>query len=247
MSELLHGINAVESALRNDPERIKVIWLDAAREDRRLAALAAQAAQVGITVERTSKKALDRRVPEGRHQGVVADYRPPPPLSEGALLDRVEQAHSPLLLVLDGVTDPHNLGACLRTAAAVGALAVVAPRDRAAPLTPSARKASAGAAEIVPFVPVTNLVRTLGALKAQGVWVVGTAGDAPISLYAQDLTGSLAFVLGAEGEGMRRLTREACDIMVRIPLMPAVESLNVSVASAVCLFEAVRQGRAPTA
>lgn len=242
MSELLHGINAVESALRNDPERIKVIWLDATRDDRRLRVLAELAEQAGIAVQRTSKKALDRRAPDGRHQGVVADYRPPPPPGEGDLLDLVESAERPLLLVLDGVTDPHNLGACLRTAAAAGAIAVVAPRDRAAPLTPAARKAASGAAEIIPFVPVTNLVRALEALKARGVWVVGTAGGAETSLYEQDLKGARAIVLGAEGEGLRRLTMEACDVVVRIPLSPAMESLNVSVAAGVCLFEVVRQG-----
>lgn len=241
MSHFLYGINAVESALRNDPARIRVIWLDTARDDGRLMALNDQAARIGITVERVSRKALDRRVPEGRHQGVVADYRPPPPPTEHELLTLVEKANSPLLLVLDGVTDPHNLGACLRTAAAVGAIAVVAPRDRAAPLTPLARKAAAGAAELIPFVPVTNLVRTLQALKHAGIWVIGTAGDARISLYEQDLTGGLAFVLGAEGEGLRRLTREACDIMIHIPIQPSMQSLNVSVATGVCLFEAARQ------
>ncbi|OBS08725.1 23S rRNA (guanosine(2251)-2'-O)-methyltransferase RlmB [Acidihalobacter prosperus] len=241
MSEQLHGINAVESALRNDPERIKVVWLDAARDDHRLRTLAVLAEAAGIAVQRTSKKALDRRAPDARHQGVVADYQPPPAPSEGDLLDLVEAAREPLLLVLDGVTDPHNLGACLRTAAAAGALAVVAPRDRAASLTPAARKAASGAAERLPFVPVTNLVRTLEALKSRGVWVVGTAGDAGQSLYEQDLRGARAIVLGAEGEGLRRLTREACDHVVHIPMRGGVESLNVSVAAGVCLFEAVRQ------
>lgn len=243
MSELLHGINAVESALRNDPERVKTLWLDDARDDRRLRALIELAEQVGVSVQRASKKALDRRVPDGRHQGVVADYNPPPALAESELLARVEAATEPMLLVLDGVTDPHNLGACLRTAAAAGALAVIAPRDRAASLTPAARKAASGAADVVPFVPVANLARTLSALKSLGVWVVGTAADAPTSLYAQDLTGAHAFVLGAEGEGLRRLTREACDAVVSIPLAPTMESLNVSVAAGVCLFEAVRQTR----
>ncbi|MEJ2631017.1 MAG: 23S rRNA (guanosine(2251)-2'-O)-methyltransferase RlmB [Acidihalobacter sp.] len=240
---LVHGINAVESVLTHGPERVLTLWVDAGRDDRRLGALVKQAKTLGISVQPTSRKALDRRVPDGRHQGVVADYRPPPPLGEVELLDRVEAATAPLLLVLDGVTDPHNLGACMRTAAAVGALAVVAPRDRAASLTPAARKAASGAAEAVPFVAVTNLVRTLASLKQLGIWVIGTAGDAEQDLYAQDLRGSTALVLGAEGSGMRRLTAEACDALVRIPIEPAMESLNVSVAAGVCLFEAVRQRR----
>lgn len=241
---LLHGINAVESALTHDPERVLTLWVDAARDDRRLNALIDQAKRLGVSVQTTSRKALDRRVPDGHHQGVVADYRPPPPLGEGELLDRVEAADAPLLLVLDGVTDPHNLGACLRTAAAAGALAVVAPRDRAASLTPVARKAASGAADIIPFVPVTNLVRTLAALKQSGVWVVGAAGEAEQDIYTQDLRGSLALVLGAEGSGLRRLTAETCDVLVRIPISPSMESLNVSVAAGVCLFEAVRQRQA---
>ncbi|MEJ2655452.1 MAG: 23S rRNA (guanosine(2251)-2'-O)-methyltransferase RlmB [Acidihalobacter sp.] len=240
---LVHGINAVESVLTHGPERVLTLWVDAGRDDRRLGALVKRAKALGISVQPTSRKALDRRVPDGRHQGVVADYRPPPPLGEVELLDRVEAATTPLLLVLDGVTDPHNLGACMRTAAAVGALAVVAPRDRAASLTPAARKAASGAAEAVPFVAVTNLVRTLASLKRLGIWVIGTAGDAEQDLYAQDLRGSTALVLGAEGSGMRRLTAEACDALVRIPIEPAMESLNVSVAAGVCLFEAVRQRR----
>jgi 23S rRNA (guanosine2251-2'-O)-methyltransferase len=240
---LVHGINAVESVLTHGPERVLTLWVDAGRDDRRLGALVKRAKTLGISVQPTSRKALDRRVPDGRHQGVVADYRPPPPLGEVELLDRVEAATTPLLLVLDGVTDPHNLGACMRTAAAVGALAVVAPRDRAASLTPAARKAASGAAEAVPFVAVTNLVRTLASLKQLGIWVIGTAGDAEQDLYAQDLRGSTALVLGAEGSGMRRLTAEACDALVRIPIEPAMESLNVSVAAGVCLFEAVRQRR----
>jgi 23S rRNA (guanosine2251-2'-O)-methyltransferase len=240
---LVHGINAVESVLAHDPERVLTLWVDAGRDDRRLGALVEQAKALGISVQPTSRKALDRRVPDGRHQGVVADYRPPPPLGEAELLDRVEAATAPLLLVLDGVTDPHNLGACMRTAAAAGALAVVAPRDRAASLTPAARKAASGAAEVVPFVAVTNLARTLASLKQLGVWVIGTSGDAEQDLYAQDLRGSTALVLGAEGAGMRRLTAEACDLLVRIPISESMESLNVSVAAGVCLFEAVRQRR----
>lgn len=241
---LVHGINAVESVLAHDPERVLTLWVDAGRSDKRLSALIEQAKALGISVQATARKTLDRRVPDGHHQGVVADYRPPPPLGEGELLDLVENASSPLLLVLDGVTDPHNLGACMRTAAAAGALAVVAPRDRAASLTPAARKAASGGAEVIPFVAVTNLARTLASLKQLGVWAVGaSSGAAEQDLYAQDLRGSMALVLGAEGAGLRRLTAEACDILVRIPISPAMESLNVSVAAGVCLFEALRQRR----
>jgi 23S rRNA (guanosine2251-2'-O)-methyltransferase len=163
-------------------------------------------------------------------------------LDEGDLLDLVEGLGRPaFLLILDGVTDPHNLGACLRTADAAGVDCVVAPRDRAVGLTPVVRKVAAGAAETIPFAQVTNLARTLESLKQAGVWVVGTAGEATDELYTVDLTGPLAVVMGAEGDGMRRLTRETCDRLVRLPMAGGVESLNVSVATGVVLYEAVRQ------
>ncbi len=237
----LHGIHAVEAALAHEPERVLSVMIDAGRNDQRLQALAEQARSQGVSVQSGSRKALDKRVADGRHQGVVAEYRPLPPLGESELLERVEAARSPLLLALDGVTDPRNLGACLRTAAAAGALAVIAPRDRAATLTPVARKAASGAADIVPFFSVTNLVRALEALKKSGLWVIGADGSAKESLYAQDLRVPLVWVLGAEGAGLRRLTAKACDLRVRIPIDPSMESLNVSVAAGICLFETVRQ------
>ena len=179
---------------------------------------------------------------EGVHQGVVADVSPSQVWGEAMLdelLDRTEGA--PLLLVLDGVTDPHNLGACLRSADAAGALAVIVPKDKSATLTPTVRKVACGAAEVIPLVAVTNLARTLEKLQQRGLWVVGTAGEAEVSIYDQDLTGPTILIMGAEGKGMRRLTREHCDYLVKLPMAGSVSSLNVSVATGVCLFEAQRQ------
>ena len=181
-----------------------------------------------------------------RHQGAVARYRAPPPRSESELTALVEAAgRDALLLVLDGVTDPHNLGACLRSADAAGVTAVISPKDKAVGITPTVRTASAGAADRVPFFAVTNLARTLKSLKEQGVWLVGLAGDTSDDFYRVDLNGPVALVMGSEGEGMRRLTREACDFVARIPMRGSVESLNVSVATGVALFEVLRQRSAP--
>ena len=188
---------------------------------------------------------------KGRHQGVVAESLDDPVRGEiqqanlwqeADLLRRVDEAgHPVLILVLDGVTDPHNLGACLRSADAAGVDAVVVPRDKSADLNATARKVACGAAEVVPFARVTNIARTLDALKERGVWIYGAAGEAEKSVYESDLTGPLALVMGAEGAGLRRLTREHCDFLVKLPMAGAVSSLNVSVATGVCLFEAVRQ------
>jgi 23S rRNA (guanosine2251-2'-O)-methyltransferase len=197
-----------------------------------------------IPIEQKSAEVLAELSGQGVHQGIVARVVPAGPLREEDLLMRLaELSHPPLLLVLDGVQDPHNLGACLRTADAAGVDAVIVPKDRAAGLTPVARKVAAGAAETVPLVMVTNLARTLRSLKEQDVWIVGTDGDAETVHYAADLKGPLALVLGAEGTGMRRLTRECCDLVVRLPLEGTVESLNVSVATGVVLYEALRQRR----
>jgi 23S rRNA (guanosine2251-2'-O)-methyltransferase len=237
----IFGLHAVLAALRRDPTPVRRLWADAGRKDVRMREVLDAARKAGVPVERSDAAALERLCPGERHQGVVAEGEPAPAITEADLPDLVAQVHNPLLLVLDGVTDPHNLGACLRTADAAGASAVITPRDRAAGLTPVARKVASGAAETVPFVQVTNLARTLDALKAAGVWVVGTSDDAPRTLYEADLKGPLALVLGAEGQGMRRLTRERCDLLVSIPMHGSVSSLNVSVAAGVCLFEAVRQ------
>jgi 23S rRNA (guanosine2251-2'-O)-methyltransferase len=193
-------------------------------------------------------ESLDAETGGAAHQGVVAEVRPSVPLDENSLLDLLTgQARPALILVLDGVSDPHNLGACLRTADAAGATAVVAPRDRAAGLSPAVRKVAAGAAETVPFAQVTNLARALRDMKEAGLWIAGTAGDGEQELFAADLSGPLALVFGSEGKGLRRLTRESCDFTLRLPMHGAVASLNVSVAAGIALYEALRQRRAKVA
>lgn len=238
------GIHAVASLLEHDPA--SVLELLVAREggNPRLDEVLAAARQAGIAVQRAPRATLDRLGEGLRHQDVLAQVRERPAPDERDLPALVEQAgERALFLVLDGVTDPHNLGACLRSAAAAGATAVIVPKDHSAPLNAAARKAAAGGAEAVPLVRVTNLARALDVLKQSGVWLVGLAGEAGPSLYERDLGGPTGLVLGAEGEGMRRLTAERCDWLVRIPISERMESLNVSVAAGVCLFEAVRQRR----
>ena len=241
------GINPVEGALANDPSRVREVLIEQDAHNPRLRALNDEAKRLGVRVHARPRAALDQLAGEARHQGVIARYEAPPPLSEHdlpALIERV--GNDALFLVLDGVTDPHNLGACLRSAAAANVSAVIVPKDRAVGITPVVRRASAGAADRVPLLAATNLARALRQLKESGVWLTGLAGDAPASLYDIDLKGPAALVLGGEGEGMRRLTREACDHLARIPMPGAdsgkgVESLNVSVAAGIVLFEAVRQ------
>ncbi|MGL5250136.1 MAG: 23S rRNA (guanosine(2251)-2'-O)-methyltransferase RlmB, partial [Enterovibrio sp.] len=181
------------------------------------------------------------KVPGAVHQGLVARVKAGRQYNENDLDALLQENAAPLLLILDGVTDPHNLGACLRNADAAGVTAVIVPKDRSATLNATARKVAVGAAETVPLVRVTNLARTMRHLQQQGVWIVGTAGDAPNDIYQTKLTGALAIVMGAEGEGMRRLTRETCDVLTKIPMVGTVSSLNISVAAGVCLFEALRQ------
>ncbi len=243
----VYGLHAVTAVLERSPERVLEIMVATPRDDQRIRALRQTAAQLGLRVQNASAATLAGLVGGVAHQGAVVAVRPRAPWDDNALfadldgLQRDGPGEDPLLLVLDGVTDPHNLGACLRTADAAGVRAVVIPRDRAAGLDGAARKVAAGAAEFLPVAVVTNLARTLDGLKARGIWIAGAAGDAPQSLYAADLKRPLAIVLGAEGEGMRRLTRERCDFLVRIPMNGAVESLNVSVAAGIALFEARRQ------
>jgi 23S rRNA (guanosine2251-2'-O)-methyltransferase len=242
-----YGIHAVRVLLTRSPERVRRLWLDESRESAaRLQELLKLATAAGVNVHPTHADELDRLAGGERHQGAVAEVAPRAGDPETQLEEALEAlGDTPaLLLVLDGVTDPHNLGACLRSADAAGVAAVIVPRDRAAGLTPVVRKVAAGAAETVPLIAVVNLARTLRELKERGLWLVGTADDAPRTLYDVDLTGPTVLVLGSEGEGMRRLTREACDELVSIPMAGAVESLNVSVATGVALFEAVRQRRA---
>lgn len=237
-----YGLHAVRALLERQPERVRKLWLQAGRDDARLAQVRTLAQEHGIRVGTRPAVELDRLAGQGVHQGCVAEIGPAPQQGEGDLDDIVRDAGDrTLLLVLDGVQDPHNLGACLRTADAAGAQAVIAPRDRAAGLTAAARKVAAGAAETVPFVQVTNLARTLRRLKELGVWIVGTAGVAEQDLYRTDLKGPLAIVVGAEGSGLRRLTREACDFTVKLPMHGTVESLNVAVATGIVLYEALRQ------
>ena len=240
--ETVFGVHAVRALLDRRPKDVQRLVLQAGRNDKRVQQLVELAREHGVKVESRPPAELDALAPGQVHQGVVARVTAATALDEDDLLIRLDAAgRPPLLLVLDGVQDPHNLGACLRSADAVGADAVVVPRDRATGLTPVVRKVAAGAAETVPFVQVTNLARFLRALKEQGVWIVGTDGEAETLHYAADLKGPLALVLGAEGTGMRRLTREHCDVVVKLPMLGAVESLNVSVAAGVLLYEALRQ------
>ncbi|MBK1619356.1 23S rRNA (guanosine(2251)-2'-O)-methyltransferase RlmB [Lamprobacter modestohalophilus] len=236
------GINSVRSALKFGSGGVAELWLDRSRRDRRLAELAALAREAGVAVRQLDRDALDQAGQGGNHQGALAWVRMPAALTEHdleRLLDAAEQA--PLLLVLDGVTDPHNLGACLRSADGAGATAVIAPKDKAVGLTPVVVKVASGAAESVPFVQVTNLARTLDALKARGIWLIGLADTAPATLFETDLSGPTALVLGSEGSGLRRLTQERCDLLASLPMRGRVESLNVSVAAGICLYEVVRR------
>jgi 23S rRNA (guanosine2251-2'-O)-methyltransferase len=243
MSEarVVFGFHAVLSRLRADPESVIEILLDAGRQDTRVRDLVAAAERAKIRVMRVPVERLDGF--GGRHQGVVARVEMKNLAQDlDDVLDKVEK---PFLLVLDGVTDPHNLGACLRVANAAGADAVVAPKDRAAGITPTVSKVASGAAEATPYIMVTNLARTLAAIKERNIWVVGTDERAEKTVYETDLPDSIAWVLGAEGEGMRRLTRESCDLLVRIPMKGEVESLNVSVAAGIVLFETARRRSSP--
>jgi 23S rRNA (guanosine2251-2'-O)-methyltransferase len=239
---VVYGLHAVESVLAFQPGRVIEVWLQDDRNDARVERLDGLAKAAGAEARRVPRAELDRIAGGGRHQGVAVRCRPSEPMHEAALKDLVlAQGSGLVLLVLDGVTDPHNLGACLRSADAAGVHAVVAPRDRAASLNPVVRKVASGAAETVPFVQVTNLARTLRWLKEQGVWVIGLAGDGDGPIWDMDLTGPVAIVMGAEGAGLRRLTRDLCDHLAGIPMAGTVGSLNVSVATGVALFEVVRQ------
>jgi 23S rRNA (guanosine2251-2'-O)-methyltransferase len=242
---VVFGFHAVLARLRADPASVLEIFLDETRNDARGKDLAALAERHGVRLMRVPTKRLDGFYGGGRHQGVVARVAV---RSLGDDLDDVlREVEHALLLVLDGVTDPHNLGACLRVANAAGAHAVIAPKDRSAGITPTVSKVASGAAEATPYLMVTNLARTLGELKDKNIWIVGADERAEKTLFEADLPQSIAWVLGAEGEGMRRLTRENCDLLVRIPMAGEVESLNVSVSAGVCLFESVRRRKKTSA
>ena len=236
---VVFGFHAVLARLRADPKSVLEIFVDETRNDARIRDAVAVAERAGVRVMRVPTKRLDGFYGGGRHQGVVARVEVK---SAGESLDDVlEGIEKALLLVLDGVTDPHNLGACLRVANAAGAHAVVAPKDRSAGITPAVSKVASGAAESTPYLMVTNLARTLEEIKQRNIWIVGADERAEKTLYEADLPEAIAWVLGAEGEGMRRLTRESCDMLVRIPMRGDVQSLNVSVSAGICLFESVRR------
>jgi 23S rRNA (guanosine2251-2'-O)-methyltransferase len=239
-SKMIFGFHAVTARLRHEASSIEEIYVDASRHDRRMQELLRAAESAKVRVIQTDDQRLNGMVGTRRHQGVVAKAGE---LSLARNLDELLDAIEgpPLLLVLDGITDPHNLGACLRVADGAGAHAVIAPKDRAVGLNATAAKVASGAADTVPYITVTNLARTLRELKDRGIWLIGTTDDAEKSLYQANFSGPAALVMGSEGEGMRRLTRENCDLLVSIPMHGAVESLNVSVASGVCLYEARRQ------
>ena len=240
-TELVYGLHAVQALLQRHPARVVAVRIAERRDDPRVRAIEDLARGQGCPVQRVDSQSLQKALGEVAHQGVAAEVQPLPPWAEEELLDALGAARDPLILALDGVQDPHNLGACLRTADACGALAVVVPKDRAAHLTPVVRKVAAGAAETMPLVTVTNLVRTLKLLKDAGLWVTGADAEAPQRADEVDFKGGVVLVLGAEGAGLRQLTRQTCDHMVRLPQLGAVESLNVSVAAGMLLYEVVRQ------
>lgn len=244
MADLIFGLHAVQAVLHSRPTDIRRAWVLKGREDASLQPILDELAVYGVSIEACARHRLDEKV-EGNHQGIVVEAKAAPAKDEGWLGERLSQLQAaeqaPFFLVLDQVQDPHNLGACLRSADAVGVHAVIAPKDRSAALTATARKVACGAAETVPFVQVTNLARTLRNLKDQGVWVVGLAGEADAELWKTRLDGPLAVVMGAEGKGLRRLTREHCDAIASLPMHGLVDSLNVSVTTGIVLYEALRQ------
>ncbi len=240
----IYGIHAVFSAMRDDPSNILEVWVDRHRHDGRMRLLVDTANRSGLRVHLVDTKTLQRQVGLERHQGVVARYRSNHSLTEDDLAGILTAAgQQPFLLVLDGITDPRNLGACIRTAEAAGVNAIIAPSDRAARITPSVQKVASGAAQRVPFVTVKNLARCLRYLKNEGIWLLGADGGAAVCLFDLDLARPLALILGGEGKGLRRLTRELCDYHAFLPMAGQAESLNVSVATGICLYEALRQRR----
>jgi len=240
-SETIYGMHAVRVMLERHAQRVLNVRLAEQRGDARVREIEELAHRAQRPVQRVDMHSLRQQLGDVAHQGVAAEITPVPPWGEDELLEALQSAQAPLLLALDGVQDPHNLGACLRSADACGALAVIVPRDRAAQVTPAVRKVAAGAAETTPVVSVTNLVRTLKLLKEAGLWIVGADAAAASPARHVDLTGPVVLVVGAEGSGLRHLTRQNCDFLVSLPQRGAVESLNVSVAAAMLLYEALRQ------
>lgn len=241
-SNYIYGLHSITALLQKMPERIKQIFAQGGRQDARLQEVLTLARTANIHIQITSRDALDKLAENGVHQGVVAHVASTHNYTEAELPQLLDTLlEPPFLLVLDGVQDPYNLGACLRSANAAGVNAVIVPKDKAASLTPVVYKAASGAADITPLISVTNLARTLNQLKECGIWIYGASDTASKNIYAADLRGAIAWVLGAEGEGLRRLTRDTCDALFSIPMHGTVSSLNVSVATGICLFEAVRQ------
>jgi 23S rRNA (guanosine2251-2'-O)-methyltransferase len=243
-AQRVFGLHAVTSLLQRNPTRVSLLLALESRDDARMQQVLDLAEKANVPIRRVARGELDELVQGVSHQGVVAETGAAPVVGEKELPEFLDALpHPAFLLILDGIQDPHNLGACLRTADAAGVDAVILPRDRSAPLNATVRKVACGAAEFVPVVRVTNLARIMRAVRDRGIWVYGAAGEAESTLYQTDLSGPLALVLGGEGKGLRRLTREHCDGLVSIPLDGSVSSLNVSVATGVCLFEARRQRR----
>ena len=243
--ELAYGIHSVAAILQHEPERIIEVFVLKGRDDDRVLPIVTDAQDLGVSIQYMSRKALDDKSDGEQHQGIMARVKAGKQKDESDLKDlldaKAEAGKAPFLLVLDGVTDPHNLGAVIRTADAAGVDAVIVPKDKSAKLTSITRKVACGAAEVMPLIVVTNLARTLKMLQNEQVWIIGTAGEAEQDVFQMKFEGPLAIVMGAEGSGMRRLTRETCDQLVKIPMAGTVSSLNVSVATGVILFEAVRQ------
>jgi 23S rRNA (guanosine2251-2'-O)-methyltransferase len=240
MSDLIYGLQPVSALLTQEPHRLLEVFIAIGRINPRLQPIVQTLQAQGIALQHVHPAVLSSQSGGAAHQGVVARIRPQP-LYDERQLPALLETPAPLLLVLDGITDPHNLGACLRSADAAGVRAVIIPRDRSVHYNATVSKVACGAAERVPLLAVTNLARTLRDLQTKGVWVVGTSDQAVPLLYQQELTGALALVMGAEGQGLRRLTQTQCDVIVRLPMQGSVASLNVSVATGICLFEAVRQ------
>jgi 23S rRNA (guanosine2251-2'-O)-methyltransferase len=240
-TDVVFGIHAVSALMTRAPQDILELFIVKDRDDQRMQPLIQQARSHGISIQFCQRKVLDDKTAGGQHQGIVARARLQEAGNEQDLAAILAATDTPLLLILDGVTDPHNLGAILRSADAAGVHAVIVPKDRSVKLTSVVRKVACGAAEAVPFIAVTNLARTIRELKDAGIWVLGAAGETEQTIYQATMTGPLAIAMGAEGDGLRRLTKELCDGLVKIPMFGLVSSLNVSVATGICLFEAVRQ------
>jgi 23S rRNA (guanosine2251-2'-O)-methyltransferase len=239
--EWLYGMHALQAVLSREPHRILELFIAKGRDDERLHEIVNLARKHRISVQFAQRKVLDDKAQGEQHQGVLARALAAKPLGESDLDEILVQQDKPFLLILDGVTDPHNLGAVLRSADAAGVHAVIVPKDKSATLNPTVRKVACGAADVIPLIQVTNLARTITDIQEQGVWVVGTAGEATQLVYDVDFSGPTAIVMGAEGKGMRRLTREKCDDLIKLPMFGSVSSLNVSVATGICLYEVVRQ------